>query len=203
MTPKLYHCKRSRSMRPLWALEELGIKYELITMKFPPRVNYEGYLDINSLGTVPTLVDGSATLTESSAILHFLVDKYGPTDLAVLPSDNDYGSYLNWLHRSDATLTFPQTLVLRYSKLEPKERQVPQVVEDYKKWFFSRLRAVEQSLENRDYLCSNRFTIADISVCYALVLAESLGLSDGFKINTKRYFEMLKKRPAFVRAFEL
>ncbi|MDG0998471.1 MAG: glutathione S-transferase family protein [Gammaproteobacteria bacterium] len=203
MTPKLYHCKRSRSMRPLWALEELGIKYELITMKFPPRVNYEGYLKINSLGTVPTLVDGSATLTESSAILHFLVDKYGPTDLAVLPSDNDYGSYLNWLHRSDATLTFPQTLVLRYSKLEPKERQVPQVVEDYKKWFFSRLRAVEQSLENRDYLCSNRFTIADISVCYALVLAESLGLSDGFKINTKRYFEMLKKRPAFVRAFEL
>lgn len=203
MTPKLYHCKRSRSMRPLWALEELGIKYELITMKFPPRVNYEGYLEINSLGTVQTLVDGSATLTESSAILHFLVDKYGPTDLAVLPSDNDYGSYLNWLHRSDATLTFPQTLVLRYSKLEPKERQVPQVVEDYKKWFFSRLRAVEQSLENRDYLCSNRFTIADISVCYALVLAESLGLSDGFKINTKRYFEMLKKRPAFVRAFEL
>ena len=203
MTPKLYHCKRSRSMRPLWALEELGIKYELITMKFPPRVNYEGYLEINSLGTVPTLVDGSATLTESSAILHFLVDKYGPTDLAVLPSDNDYGSYLNWLHRSDATLTFPQTLVLRYSKLEPKERQVPQVVEDYKKWFFSRLRAVEQSLENRDYLCSDRFTIADISVCYALVLAESLGLSDGFKINTKRYFEMLKKRPAFVRAFEL
>ncbi|MDG2117412.1 MAG: glutathione S-transferase family protein [Gammaproteobacteria bacterium] len=203
MPPKLYHCKRSRSMRPLWALEELGIKYELITMKFPPRVNYEGYLEINSLGTVPTLVDGSATLTESSAILHFLVDKYGPTDLAVLPSDNDYGSYLNWLHRSDATLTFPQTLVLRYSKLEPKERQVPQVVEDYKKWFFSRLRAVEQSLENRDYLCSNRFTIADISVCYALVLAESLGLSDGFKINTKRYFEMLKKRPAFVRAFEL
>jgi glutathione S-transferase len=190
-------------MRPLWALEELGIKYELITMKFPPRVNYEGYLEINSLGTVPTLVDGPITLTESSAILQFLVDKYGPTDLAVLPSENDYGTYLNWLYRSDATLTFPQTLVLRYSKLEPKERQVPQVVEDYKKWFFSRLRAVEQSLETRDYLCSNRFTIADISVCYALVLAESLGLSEGFKKNTTKYFEMLKQRPAFLRAFEL
>lgn len=203
MTLKLYHCKRSRSMRPLWALEELGIKYELVTMEFPPRVNYEGYLEINSLGTVPTLVDGPTTLTESSAILHFLVDKYGPTDLAVLPSDNDYGAYLNWLYRSDATLTFPQTLVLRYSKLEPKERQVPQVVEDYKKWFFSRLRAVEQSLETRNYLCSNRFTIADISVCYALVLAQSLGLAEGFKKNTTRYFEMLKQRPAFLRAFEL
>ena len=59
--PKLYHCKRSRSMRPLWALEELGIKYELITMKFPPRVNYDGYLEINPLGTVPTFVDGQTT----------------------------------------------------------------------------------------------------------------------------------------------
>lgn len=203
MTLKLYHCKRSRSMRPLWALEELEISYELITMKFPPRVNYEGYLEINTLGTVPTLVDGPTTLTESSAILHFLVDKYGPTDLAVLPSENDYGIYLNWLYRSDATLTFPQTLVLRYSKLEPEERKVPQVVEDYKKWFFSRLRAVEQSLEDQDYLCANRFTIADISVCYALVLAESLGLSEGFKKNTKRYFEMIKERPAFQRAFDL
>ncbi|MAV33117.1 MAG: glutathione S-transferase [Gammaproteobacteria bacterium] len=203
MTPKLYHCKRSRSMRPLWALEELGIQYELITMKFPPRANYNGYLEINPLGTVPTFVDGQTTLTESSAILHFLVDKYGPTDLAVQPSDCDYGIYLNWLYRSDATLTFPQTLVLRYSKLETEERKVPQVVEDYKTWFFSRLRAVEQSLETRDYLCSNRFTIADISVCYALVLAESLGLSEGFKKNTKRYFEMLKQRPAFLRAFEL
>ena len=203
MTPKLYHCKRSRSMRPLWALEELGIQYELITMKFPPRANYNGYLEINPLGTVPTFVDGQTTLTESSAILHFLVDKYGPTDLAVQPSDCDNGIYLNWLYRSDATLTFPQTLVLRYSKLETEERKVPQVVEDYKTWFFSRLRAVEQSLETRDYLCSNRFTIADISVCYALVLAESLGLSEGFKKNTKRYFEMLKQRPAFLRAFEL
>ena len=79
MTPKLYHCKRSRSMRPLWALEELGIQYELIAMKFPPRANYNGYLEINPLGTVPTFVDGQTTLTESSAILHFLVDKYGPT----------------------------------------------------------------------------------------------------------------------------
>ena len=118
MTPKLYHCKRSRSMRPLWALEELGIQYELIAMKFPPRANYNGYLEINPLGTVQTFVDGQTTLTESSAILHFLVDKYGPTDLAVQPSDCDYGTYLNWLYRSDATLTFPQTLVLRYSKLE-------------------------------------------------------------------------------------
>ncbi|MBT6316902.1 MAG: glutathione S-transferase family protein, partial [Gammaproteobacteria bacterium] len=36
MTIKLYHCKRSRSLRPLWTLEEMGLDYELITMEFPP-----------------------------------------------------------------------------------------------------------------------------------------------------------------------
>ena len=78
---KLYHCKDARSLRPLWCLEEKGIDYELINMEFPPRFNYEGYLDINPLGTVPAFTDGEVTMTESSGICHYLVEKYGPTDL--------------------------------------------------------------------------------------------------------------------------
>ncbi|HIF74960.1 MAG TPA: glutathione S-transferase family protein [Porticoccaceae bacterium] len=203
MTIKLYHCHRARSMRPLWTLEEMGIDYELIVMKFPPRATYEGYLDINPLGTVPTMVDGDVTMTESAGISQYLVDLYGPTDIALEPGAPDYGIYLNWLHRSDATLTFPQTLVLRYTKLEPMERRQPQVVEDYTRWFFSRLRALELALKDRDYLCANKFTIADIAVGYALVLGESLGMSESFKPNTQKYFAMLKARPAYQRAAEL
>lgn len=203
MTVKLYHCHRARSMRPLWTLEEMGLDYELIVMKFPPRATYEGYLDINPLGTVPTLVDGDTTMTESTGICQYLVDCYGPTDIALRPGDQHYGDYLNWLHRSDATLTFPQTLVLRYTRLEPEERRNPQVAEDYKRWFLSRLRCVEQAMAEREYLCADRFTIADIGIGYALVLAESLGLAESFKPNTARYYSMLKQRPAFQRAAEL
>ena len=36
MLMKLYHCKDARSFRALWALEELGLDYELINMEFPP-----------------------------------------------------------------------------------------------------------------------------------------------------------------------
>jgi glutathione S-transferase len=121
---KLYHCKGARSLRPLWTLEEMGIPYELETMRFPPRAFREGYLDINPLGTVPTFTDGDLTMTESAGICQYLVDRYGPTDLGLTPADKDYGSYLNWLHRSDATLTFPQTIVLRYTQLEPEERRL-------------------------------------------------------------------------------
>ncbi len=199
---KLYHCNNARSLRPLWALEEMGLKYELINMAFPPRFAYEGYLDINPLGTVPTFIDGDLTMTESSGICQYLVDKYGPHSIGMAVDEPEYGDYLNWLHRSDATLTFPQTLVLRYSQLEPEERRIPQVVEDYGKWYLSRLRSVETAIEGRQFLCAGRFTIADIAVGYALFLGVSLGLNERYKPNCKRYLASLMERPGFISAQE-
>ncbi len=200
---KLYHCKGARSVRPLWTLEEMGIAYELESMPFPPRFLRENYLEINPLGTVPTLIDGDLTMTESAGICQYLVDCHGPTDIGLTPKDTDYGLYLNWLHRSDATLTFPQTIVLRYTQLEPEERRLKQAADDYTQWFFSRLKSVEQAVATREYLCAGRFTIADICVGYSLYLADTLGLSGGFKPNTQNYYKRLSARPAFRRAIAL
>ena len=202
MTIQLYHCTRARSMRPLWTLLEMGLDHELITMPFPPRVTTKSYLAINPLGTIPALVDGPVLMTESAGICQYLVDHYGPTDLAVRPDEADYGSYLNWLHRSDATLTFPQTLVLRYTRLEPEERRNPQVATDYRRWFAARMRCVEVATASRRYLCADRFTIADICVGYALVLAQSLGIDEVFTPHTQRWWQTITDRPAYKLAFE-
>jgi glutathione S-transferase len=183
-------------------MEEMGLEYELINMEFPPRMTYEGYLDINPLGTVPTFVDGDLTMTESSGICQYLVDRYGPTEIGLTPDEPGYGEYLNWLHRSDATLTFPQTLVLRYSRLEPEERRQPQIVADYSQWYLSRLKSVELGIEGKEFLVADRFTIADIAVGYALFLGTSLGLDDRYKPNCKRYLASLMERPGFKRARE-
>jgi glutathione S-transferase len=199
---KLYHCADARSLRPLWALEELGADYELVNMAFPPRATYPGYLSINPLGTVPTFVDGDVTLTESTGICHYLGEKFAPTDLRVDPAEPAYGEYLNWMYRSDATLTFPQTIVLRYTRLEPKERRLPQAAEDYTVWYLSRLRSVEAALEDREFLCAGRFTMADIAVHYALFLGETLGLAERYKPRSRDYLERLKERPALQRARE-
>jgi len=199
---KLYHCHNARSLRALWALEEFGLDYELIVMPFPPRTAFPGYLAINPLGTVPTMVDGALTMTESTGICHYLAERAAPTPLRVDPAEPAYGEYINWLYRSDATLTFPQTIVLRYSRLEPQERRLPQAVEDYSVWYLSRLRCVETALEDREFLCADRFTIADIAVHYALFLGRSLGLDERYKPNCRRYLERLMRRPAFERAME-
>jgi len=203
MTIQLYHCAQARSMRPLWALEEMGLDYELHLLQFPPRVFHKDYKKINPLGTVPCMIDGDVVMTESAGICQYLAETYGPSPLGVTSDEPAYGAYLNWLHRSDATLTFPQTLVLRYSALEPEERRQPQVVEDYTAWFLGRLRSVETALEGHDYLCANRFTMADVAVGYALLLASNLGMADEFTPNIKAYFERLKTRPAYQRALAI
>jgi glutathione S-transferase len=199
---KLYHCRNARSLRPLWTLEELGYDYELVNMPFPPRALFPGYLDINPLGTVPTFVDGSLTMTESSGICHYLAEKRPASPLRVGPEEGAYGDYLNWLYRSDATLTFPQAIVLRYTQLEPPERRLPQAAEDYSVWYLSRLRCVETALQDREYLCADRFTIADIAIHFALYLGRSLGLDERYKPNCRAYLERLMERPAFQRAME-
>src|ERR1700690_642097 len=196
----LYHCAAARSFRPLWTLEELGLPYDLKMLPFPPRVFAKEYLTLNPLGTIPLLLDDETRMTESAAIAQYLVTRYGPTPLAVDVDEPDYGAYLNWLHFGEATLTFPQALVLRYSKLEPQERRSPQVATDYAKWFFGRLRAVEAAIANNEMLCAGRFTVADISVGYALLLAERIGLAADFGPAVTAYWKRLRERDGYCRA---
>jgi glutathione S-transferase len=200
---RLYHCKSARSMRPLWTLEELGLGYELVTLPFPPRVFAKDYLGINRLGTVPYLIDGDVRMTESAGICQYLVERYGPTPLAVDRDDPEYPAWLNWLYHSDATLTFPLALILRYSGLVPGTSALPQAAADYTAFFLGRLRLAESALADRQYLCAGRFTIADVCVGYALHLAcDSLNLTDHLPQNLLGYLERLRARPAFRRAAE-
>ena len=196
----LYHCDGARSFRPLWMLEEMGLPYELKMLPFPPRVFAKEYLALNPLGTIPLMIDGEARMTESSGICHYLGIKYGPTPLMVDAADPDYGAFLNWMYFSDATLTFPQTLVLRYSQLEPEERRNPQVATDYAKWFLGRLRAVEAAAAKGETLCAGRFTAADIVIGFALRLAESIGLAKDFGPNVAAYWARLQEREGYRQA---
>lgn len=195
----LHHCVSARSFRPLWLLEEAGAPYVLKMYAFPPRVHATDYLDVNPLGTVPLLVDGHVRMTESAAICQYLAHRYSPGGLDVSPGEPDFPAYLNFLHFGEATLTFPQTLVLRYTRFEPPARRQPQVAEDYAKWFLARLRTLEPLLERQEFLCA-RFTAADISVGYALLLAQQLDLSPRFKPAVQAYWQRLQAREGFVRA---
>jgi glutathione S-transferase len=199
----LYHCVSARSFRPLWMLEELGAPYELHMLPFPPRALERSYLEINPLGTVPYLIDGETRMTESAAMCQYLAQRCDPDNgrgLAVRPDEAAFGMWLNWLHHGEATLTFPQTIVLRYGRFEPDERKLPQAAEDYSKWFLSRLRGIEAVLAKHEFVCADRFTAADISVSYALMLAGEIDLDSRFPPAVSAYWERMQLRDGFRRA---
>lgn len=88
----LHHCVSARSFRPLWMLEEIGVAYELKMMPFPPRTLARPYLEVNPLGTVPAMFDGTARMTESSAICQYLAARYSRGKLDVGVDEPAFGA---------------------------------------------------------------------------------------------------------------
>ncbi len=199
--PTLYTCARSRGLRATWAAEEAGVEVDLKILPFPPRYLAPDYMEINPLGTVPMLADGDSRLTESCAIAHYLATRDGMTDLAIAPGQRDYAEYCDYTYHADATITFPQTVYMRFAIFE-KDKGWAEAGEAYAKWFHKRLVKVEQRLEGREFLCADRFTVADICVGYALILAKSVGLDEGVPDSLKAYRERLTAREGYKRAFE-
>jgi len=199
--PILYTCARSRGLRATWAAEEAGVDIDLKILPFPPRYLAPEYLELNPLGTVPMLVDGETRMTESCAIAHYLATRSGYTDLAIAPGEPDYGEYLDYTYHADATITFPQTVYMRFAIFE-KDKGWAEAGHAYAKWFHKRLVKIEERLKDREFLCADRFTVADICVGYALILAESVGLDDGVPESLKAYRKRLTQREAYLKAFE-
>jgi glutathione S-transferase len=196
--PILHHCAGARSFRCLWAVEEAGFDCDLTLWPFPPRVFAPAFKAVNPLGTIPAWEEDGHLLTESAAICQRIAMD---TPLEILPGDAEYWPYLNWLHRSDATLTFPLTIVLRYTRLEPEERKLGQAVEDYKAFFLGRAKSIEVALDDdRDWLVGGRFTIADICVGYAVYLASGFDLVEQLGPKTQNWFARLKMRDGFTKA---
>jgi len=197
---KLYHCKHSRSLRVIWAAEEMSVALEIEELPFPPRAHEPSYFEVNPTGTVPTLIDGEVKLHESNAIIQYLARKQSAVEMVVRPGRPGWTQHLDFLVMGEATLTPPLTTIVRYKMLEPPERRLPQAVEDAADVFHDRLQHVTKQLQGRDWLCGDRLTLADISVGYAVYLGDYLRQSDRYSPEVTGYLERIKARPAFQRA---
>ena len=201
--PQLYHGAGTRSVRVLWVLEELGVDYELHPVLFPARVRQPEFLQVNPLGSLPAFVQGEAFMTESMAICEYLAAVHGPTPLAVMPDEPGFADYRHFCWYGEASLTQPLGTILRYSRREPVERRLPQAVDDARLVFARRLEPVSRHLADNDYLAAGRFTLADVSVAYALGFADFLGEAGSFPPAVAAYRDRLAARPAYRRAYPL
>ncbi len=185
-------------MRVLWMIEEMGLPCEVVNAGFPPKD--AEFAAANPTGTLPLLIDGDVRLTESIAILQYLAGRYGPTPLAVGPSETGFADYLQFLEVGEASLATPLTSLVRTRFLAPDDQKANWTVENLKAVYLDRLKLVAAQLQRGPFMAAGRFTAADISVGYALGFGEGLKLAEGFPAGLLDYWRGLQARPAYQRA---
>ncbi len=188
----LYHAPRSRSLRVLWLLEELGAPYTLKVVNIR-RADGSGASDPanpHPHGKVPALTDDGALIFESPAIALYLTDKFPDAGLGPRIGDSDRGAYLTWL--SYYTGVVEPSLTAKFLKV--------QHVYGTFGWapFDDVIAYLTSALTGKTYLLGERFSAADVLVggSLAFLMGRMIPESDVFK----SYVGRITARPAYARA---
>jgi glutathione S-transferase len=198
---KLYHSGQSRSVRPRWLLEEIGVPYELVHMNLQSGDQRKPeYLRINPNGTVPALVDGEVRLFESAAICQYLADRFPEKRLAPPVGTPARGYYYQWIHFAMCTIEPPLVTIFLHTVMKPEAERIPQLVPPAREQLRAALGVLEQALTGRTFLLGDEFSTADVMVASTLAWAQMLGLIDASTPTTAAYMGRLMGRPAFQRA---
>ena len=199
----LYHSPRTRSLRVLWLLEELGIPYELRTLAFTSEsLKNPDYLRVHPLGKVPSIEDGDVHMFESGAIVEYLVEKYGNGRLAPPPATPARAAYLQWIHFAEGTAMPPISEMAQHTMFKPETERIAAVIPDAQARIQNWLSSVEPALSGRDYLCGSEFTAADVMMGYSLLLTKWFNMV-GDRPNVSAYLGRLEARPALQKALTL
>lgn len=198
---KVYHAANTRSIRVLWLLEELGVPYEKEMVEFTPaNLQSPAYLAIHPLGKVPAIDDDGLVLTESGAIVQYLLAKHSGSHLTPDIGTPAYGKYLQWLHFAEATVMPPISDIVRHTFRKAKEDRVQSVVDDAKATLDKYMAFLDRELADKTFICGDQFTAADIMLGYDLNLCKIIRFSLDVYPNVAAYFARLTARPAFQKA---
>lgn len=189
-----------RGFRVVWLLEELGLTYAFRPVDLLAGVERDSaFLAVNPGGFIPALADGDTVLVESIAILQYLLARHAPTELAVTPEEPTFASYLQFLHMGEAGLAGPMNAVFVGRSLAPDEERHARVTAWAAETFASRMTLVRRQLDQHPFVAGDRFTAADISVSYALLLGLRTGHYAPDAVD-RAYLRRMTARPAYDRA---
>lgn len=210
----LHHLENSQSIRILWLLEELGVDYEFKMYDRDPKTMLAPaeYKAISPLGTAPALTDGDVALSESNAIIDYILDKAKGHSLRPAANDPDRADYLFWFHAAQGTYQSLQTgrfvnsIVADRSPflLKGLIGSIMGRIDDA--FYGPRLKTIqnlmEEQLSKHPYLAGDRFTAADIAFGYSLQMASMRGgLGEDYP-NTQSYVDRMEARPSWQSALK-
>ena len=197
---KLYGYRNGRTLRALWALEEVGAHYEYVEVDVMRGHGQEPwFLQINPGGKVPVLDDGGTIITESAAICMHVAEKAPRSRLLPPAGTQDRTDCYKWISFILTELDAPLWTMAKHRFGLPRERRVPAVIETASWEFRTSVKILASALEDHPYLAAGSFTVADILAGHTLLWAKSarLPLSSN---PLETYLEKLLTREAVIRA---
>jgi glutathione S-transferase len=198
MDIELYYTHRTRSLRPRWVLEELGLPYRLRLIDlFGGEGRAPAYRKIHPHGSVPAMVVDAEVMIESCAMCHWLSDRHPDKALAPAIGSAARMTYEQWVFYVPGTLEPLAFQILLHSMLLPEQQRIPDMVAWARKGYRSVLRYLESELERRDYIAGENFTTADVLMGSTLLWLPDM-LEDYPALGG--YCERLQQRPAYQRA---
>jgi glutathione S-transferase len=190
----LYGTSRSRSARSLWALEELGVKYEHVPVQ-TTEVKSPEHLKRNPNGHVPVLEDDGNYIWESMAINLYLAEKYGKNSL--WPADvAGHGAAYKWSFWSITEVETHLLTILVNRALLPAEQRNEKAAQAAVEALKNPLKVLEETLQGREYLLGSTFTIADLNAAAVLSWAAMLRLDLSATPAAQAWFQKCLGRPA-------
>ena len=192
---RLYGSVKSRTMRPLWLLEELGVPFEWVEAG----PHSEAVRAVSPAGKIPVLTADGVVLRDSVAIMTFLADRHG--------AFTHPAGTIARAAQDAATQTILETLdavlwaYAKHSFVLPEDRRVP-AVKDSLRWQLDRNAAAIESVLGDDAFLLGGLdggpTVADILLAHCCAWARGVGvdLPPGLSAHMTR----MRARPAFRRA---
>jgi glutathione S-transferase len=198
MTLTVHHLENSRSQRILWLLEEMELPYRIKryerdprTMLGPPELRR-----IHPLGKSPLLDDGGLIVSESGAIVEYLVDKSGGKFGA--PADRCNAlRYRHYLHYAEGSLMPPLLALLIIKRLGLLGRPARKPVLGM---FARHLDFLDAELSGRPWFAGEDFTAADVMMSFPLEAARARAGLDSSRRNLTGWLDRIHARPAYQRA---
>lgn len=205
----IYHMPRTRSLRIVWLMEELGEDYRIERLAMPVP---DEYLAVSPTGAIPAIDDDGVIMTGSIAILQYLTgrrlvagdEKAKALTVGPLPDPAAYAEHLQFLHFGEADLATPISAIFR-TRLWAKDAPPENLTFDYLvSALGKRLASLEEHFaDGRTWVTGESFTIADISLAYPLGRLETIKLDHYLTPNLAAYRARLQARPAYLRAIEV
>ncbi len=186
----------TRDLRVLWALEEIGLPYEIVGMDHPNHdLDSSAYRALNPFGQIPVIDDDGVVVSESGAILLYLARKSGKLIASDLAGE---AQVLRWCFTALTTIELP-LLSLWFVNLSGGKDSKPS--EALQAWAEMRLKQLDGWLTDRQFIATEDFTVADILMTHVLDAGTRQEMLKPYS-SLLAYRERCIKRPAWKKTVE-